>query len=289
MKRFFYILTLFVAYFANVEFGCSQNLSVQDSVFNLYIDFVRSASAKLKTENSANFLKALEVALLSDSKGQLAFDSLFKYKALIQTPDKQVRIFTWDVEADDGTHTYYGFIHAYIKKFKKYELYKLTDKSEGIRDPENAVLDNTKWFGAYYYEIIPVKYRKKIQYVLLGWDGNSRISNKRLIDVLYFSDKGFPKFGASVFSNEQGKIKKRIIFEFQSELFMSLKYDASKESIMFDHLSPSNPSLEGQYSFYGPDFSYDMLQFKKGKWIYLKDVLPRNGKDKSDKYFNSPK
>jgi hypothetical protein len=134
-----------------------------------------------------------------------------------------------------------------------------------------------------------VKYKKKKYYVLLGWDGNNRISNKRLIDVLYFTEKGFPKFGDAIFSSESGKVKKRIIFEYQAGLVMSLRYEDEKNAIVFDHLSPSNPSLEGQFSFYGPDFSYDMMQFKDGKWIYIKDVLPRNDKGKPDKYFNTPK
>lgn len=267
----------------------AQNLSVQDSVFNLYIDFVRSNSFESREENNKKLCDGLKAALVSDTKGVLTFDSLQKYKVMIQSPDKDVRIFTWDVEAEDGTHTFYGFIHAYVRKLKKYETYELKDKSDGMRDPENAILDNTKWFGAYYYEIIFVKHKRKKYYVLLGWDGNNRTSNKRLIDVLYFTDKGFPKFGDAIFSSEHGKTKKRVIFEYQAGLFMALRYEEERNAIVFDHLSPSNPNLVGLYSFYGPDFSYDMLQFEDGKWKYVKDVVPRNEKGKTDKHFNTPK
>ncbi|HEY4798748.1 MAG TPA: hypothetical protein VII99_06690, partial [Bacteroidia bacterium] len=162
------------------------------------------------------------------------------------------------------------------------------DKSEGMRDPENASLDNNKWFGAYYYQLAEMKYKKKKQYVLLGWDGNNRNSNKRLIDVLYFDSKGMPHFGDAIFTDENGKIKKRIIFEFKAAVFMSLRYDEEKQAIVFDHLSPANPNLEGQYEFYGPDFTYDMLHFKDGKWEYIKNIETRNDKDKTDKYFNTP-
>jgi hypothetical protein len=266
----------------------AQNLSVQDSVYNLYIDFVRSGTTESKFENSKKFANGLNASLAADTKCLLTFDSLRKYKVMIESSDKLVRLFTWEVEAEDGTHMYYGFIQSYNRKTQKYDVYKLNDRSEGIKDPENAILDNTKWFGAYYYEIIPVKYKKKKYYTLLGWDGNNRVTNKRLIDVLYFTDKGFPKFGDAIFSSENGKTKKRIIFEYQAGLFMSLRYDEEKSAIVFDHLSPSNPNLEGQFSFYGPDFSYDMLQFKEGKWLYIKDIIPRNDKSKSDKHFNIP-
>ena len=264
-------------------------VSLQDSVFNLFMDFTRAKNIESRIGNSKKFGDGLKAVLALDVKGELAFDSLQKYKVMIQSPDKQVRIFTWDLEAEDGTHTFYGFIHSYSRKLKKFETYQLNDRSEGMRDPENLTLDNTKWFGAFYYQIIPIKYKRKKQYVLLGWDGNNRISNKRLIDVLYFTDKGFPKFGDAVFSTENGKTKKRVIFEYQAGLFMSLRYDEEKNAIVFDHLSPSNPSLEGQFSFYGPDFSYDMLQFKGGKWVYIKDILPRNNKGKTDSHFNTPK
>lgn len=208
---------------------------------------------------------------------------------MMESPDKLVRIFTWDVEADDKTHTFYGFIHAYNRKSKKFEVYELKDKSEGMKDPENALLDNTKWFGAYYYQIAEVKHKKKKYYTLLGWDGNNRMSSRRVIDVLYFDSKGFPKFGDGIFTKENGKIVKRVIFEYTAGVFMSLRYDEEKKAIIFDHLSPSNPNLEGHYEFYGPDFSYDMLEFKNGIWQYMKNVKVNNEKGKTDKYFNPPK
>lgn len=217
------------------------------------------------------------------------FDSLKKYKVMLESPDKQVRVFTYDMELGDGTHNYYGFIQAYNKRAKEYEVYELNDKSDVIKDPENASLDNRKWFGAYYYQIVQVKYRKSKYYILLGWDGNNRITNKRLIDVLYFTDKGFPKFGDAIFAAEDGKIKKRIIFEYQAGVFMSLRYDEEKKVIVFDHLSPSNPNLEGEFQFYGPDFTYGMMEFKEGKWQYIKNASPRNDKGRPDKYFNTPK
>ena len=268
----------------------SQNQSLQDSVYNLYMDFVHSgANDAVKTENNKKLSDGLKYALSLDKKGSFDFDSLKRYKLMIESSDKQVRIFTWDMELEDGTHTSYGFIHAYNRKSKSFEVYQLNDRSEGIKDPENAVLDNTKWFGAYYYQVVLVKHKKKKYYVLLGWDGNNRITNKRIIEVLYFDSKGFPKFGDGIFSSEKGKIKKRVIFEFQAGVFMSLRYEEDKGVIVFDHLSPSDPNLEGQYQYYGPDFSYDMMEFKEGKWQYVRNVAPRNEKDRTDKYFKAPK
>ncbi len=264
-------------------------MKIQDSVYNLFVDFSLSKNEVQRTDKCAKFNSGLQSALLSDSKGEFKFDSLKKYKVMIESPDKQVQIFTWDLEVEDGTHTYFGFVHSYNKKSKQFEVYELHDKSDVIRDPENATLDNQKWYGAYYYQIGEVKYKKSKQYILLGWDGNTMMTDKRLIEVLFFDSKGTPKFGDAIFGSESGKIKKRIVFEFRADVVMSLKYDSNNKSIMFDHLSPSDPSLEGVFEYYGPDFTYDTLEFKEGKWKYSKNVLLRNGKDRTDKYYQIPK
>lgn len=276
-------------YFVFSEYSILKSqISLQDSVYNLYAVFMKSVNEVKKNDNCKKFSDGLKYALSLDKSFEFTFDSLKKYKVMLESPDKQVRVFTWDMESEDGTHIYYGFIQAYNKKLKKYQIYQLNDKSDAIRDPENASLDNTKWFGAYYYQIALVKYKKNKYYILLGWDGNNRITNKRLIEVLRFNEKGFPKFGDVIFSDEQGKIKRRIIFEYQAGVFMSLRYDEDKQVIVFDHLSPSNPNLEGQFQFYGPDFTYGIMEFKDGKWQYIKNVVPRNDKDKTDKYFHTP-
>lgn len=270
-------------------FSQADRKSIQDSVWNLYIDYALSKTEKQRTENSEKFSSVLKFALSQQKSNEFSFDSLRQYRVMLESPDKEVRVFSWNVEAEDGTQKFYGYIQAFNKKSQKHEVYQLIDKSDGMKDPENAVLDITKWHGAYYYQIIQKKYKKKKYYVLLGWDGNNRITNKRLIEVLSFDGKGFPKFGDNILSAENGKIKKRIIFEYQAGIIMSLRYDKDKDMIIFDHLSPSNPDLVGMYQFYGPDFSYDGLQFKEGKWIYVKNVDIRNEKDNTDRFFNTPK
>ncbi len=124
--------------------------SVQDSVFNLYIDFARSVKPDLKSENSKKFAEGLKVALAQDTKGEFSFDSLQKYKVMIQSSDKQVRIFTWDLEAEDGTHTFYGFVHSYVRKLKKFQSYQLNDKSEGMKDPEKPFSERHHSFQLFF-------------------------------------------------------------------------------------------------------------------------------------------
>ena len=57
---------------------------------------------------------------------------------------------------------------------------------------------------------------------------------------------------------------------------MSLKYNNELKMIVFDHLSPFESRYQGVYQFYGPDFSYDGLEFNKGIWRLISDVDARN-------------
>lgn len=289
MKSKLVISSLFL-FLASAPFTLLKSqISLQDSIYNLYIEFLNSKNESARTDNSKRFSDGLKYALQKDSKAILAFDSLKKYKVMIESPDKKVKIFTWSIRSNDFTYIYYGIMHVYNRKQKKYEVYELKDKSATIQNPENAILDNTKWYGAYYYQIIENKYKNKYYYTLLGWDGNNQNTNKKLVDVLTLNDKGLPKFGDAIFYDEKGKINKRLIFEYKAGVIVSFKYDEEKKGIIFDHLSASDPSLEGIYSFYGPDFTYDMLHFEGGKWVYVKNVNARNPKEKTDKYYNEPK
>ena len=277
-----------------------------------------------RLEINAHFSKLMDEVLNHDRSFAFPFDSLKKYRMLLSSEDKEVRMVTWNLPMNDKTQHYFGYVQHLDKTpekngaGKKWQLFKLEDKSDEIKTPENAVLNSEKWFGCYYYKIIDSHYKKKKKYTLLAWDGNSRITQKKLIDVLYFNSNGDPQFGDAIFEvNKEFNTKKelypdrtgapprvlpikeykvkdvnvwqkRVIFEFKQGLTMSLKYDESSQTIIFDHLSPEESALRGQYQYYGPDLSLDALKFKKGKWHFVKDTDGRNDKKKVDKQYKDP-
>lgn len=233
------------------------------------------------------FLSSLEKVLQNENSFKYPFDSL-KQIARLTSPDKKFKLFNWDVPKDDGTFEYFGFMQIHDSKNNKYILHKLTDKSDEIKNPENYSSDHKKWFGMLYYKIIPKKIKKNTYYVLLGFDGNDKISRKKIIDVLKFNNNNIPQFGDAVFKMEK-KTVKRVIFEYNAEAIMSLKYNDKEDMIVFDHLAPPKEGLKGQHQFYGPDFSYDALKYEKGKWVYVPDIDARNNKNYKDKIYNDPK
>lgn len=279
---FFFFLLLF--------FSCSSSKHGVGTDFNAYEKQLKTLGKTIlngKTEEerfdaNLKFSAILEKALIEPNSFTFSFDSLTTI-ARLTSPDKTFKIFNWHVPKDDGSFEYFGFVQTH--KRKKFNVYRLVDKSEEIKLPETKILDHTTWYGAHYYQIVFIK--RNNNYVLLGWDGNNRISTKKIIDVISFSRNGTPKFGAGIFSMEK-KYPKRIIFEYSKEAVMSLKFHEAEKQIVFDHLAPSSSQLTGQFQYYGPDFSFDALEYKKGKWEFIKDLDARNRKVSGKTKFNAP-
>ena len=284
---------------------CSQEKNSEQLSFDSYNDSLKIICKKLynsktdidKQKYNKQLLNTFEVVLNKANSFNYPFDSLSDI-ALLIPPDKTFRIINWNVPYNDGTQEYFGFIqhkHIQIKKkglFKKEKtetitLYPLIDKSSEIKNPENFIGDNKKWFGMLYYKIITRKTKNKTYYTLLAWDGNDKLTAKKIIDVLTFDANGTPRFGADIF-NIPKKNPKRVIFEYSATCTMSLKYNIKKDSIVFDHLAPAQPQLEGQYQYYCTDMSYDGFGFKNGKWNYGMDVHVTNQKDATDKLYKDP-
>ncbi|MFH1322167.1 MAG: hypothetical protein ABII90_16145 [Bacteroidota bacterium] len=262
----------------------------EDTLKILSPEILQGKEDREKYNANEKFIRTLERALNIENSFDYPFDSLTTIARLI-APDRSFRIFNWNLPKSDGTFEHFGFIQRYDKKSKTHKLYRLNDKSPDIESPELQVLDNDNWYGAHYYKIILKKRSGKKYYTLLGWDGNDRVTTKKIIDVICFTRNGKLQFGSPIF--KMGKtVKKRVIFEYSSQVVISTKYFKDSKMIIFDHLSPSNPELKGQHQFYGPDGSYDALVFKKGKWELLEDIDARNKRESSKdilQKYNKPK
>lgn len=258
----------------------------QDTLNILQHQIYKGKTDADKYKANRKFLSVFEAALNTTNSFDFNFDSLVTI-ARLASSDKTFKIYNWNLPKSDGTFEYFGFIQTRNKKRKRDTMYKLIDKSDEVRNAEKYTSDHNKWYGMLYYKIIEKKHKKKKYYTLLAWDGNDKISSKKFIDVLSFASDGSPKFGDDIF--EMGKKSpKRIAFEHSAELVMSLKFEEKKDLIIFDHLAPSSSALQGHPQFYGPDFSYDAFEFKKGKWIYIEDVDARNKKNKNDELYKAP-
>jgi len=238
---------------------------------------LNDSSEVKRLDAEKNVSRIIDAILSKPTAWSERLDTVKSISCLI-SPDEAFRIITWNVPMADGTYRFYGRIEFKETKKFPHAVQVLTDQSAEINKPTTKQLSADKWFGALYYKIIRTTYKRKVYYTLLGWDGNTAFSNKKLIDVMTISDTRKINFGLPLFEETKG-IKHRIIFEYAEKAIMSLRFIEKDGLIVFDHLSPTLPSMEGVFEMYAPDFTTDAYTFQKGKWRLIINYQAKNEKE----------
>lgn len=202
-------------------------------------------------------------------KGSFDYDFLnLKNISVVKSKDKRVRIFTWYTVDEEANYRYYGFIQY---NNGQQRLIALNDAKEKIVNPNSASLTEKNWWGAVYYAIIENSTSSGKLYTLIGWDGTGLYSTRKVLESLYFTDKGQPRFGKMVFKVGRKK-EKRMIFEYNKRATMMLKFDDLLNMIVFDHLAVYGDQDANNPMFLGPDSSHDGLRFQDDVWIHVPNI-----------------
>ena len=256
-----------------ILFNSKQILSLEDIYTKIIIqDLVESSDDDYKIALNSQLINRFDLLLSHEP----FFENDFSYYDRISTlksADEIVKIVTWNLEFFDGSNSFSGLLA--IKVDNSIKVYKLVDDYSSIDNPEYASLTVSSWFGAVYYDILEHRYKKNTYYTLLGYNPNDVFSKYRIIEVMSLSRNGVPRFNNSIF-NQNGRNKKRIVFEYSNRVSMMLRYDTNQGMIVMDNLVPSDPLFENDYRHYGPDFTHNAFKFEKGKWIYIENVILRN-------------
>ena len=230
-------------------------------------------------------MQTLQNELISFLENPVSFnyplDSIYNI-GKVKSPDEQFRLISWNVLINKNSFKNYCLIQLKPEKEENCKIVVLADNSN-IDSVGNKTLIPEKWYGALYYKIIPSKLNGETYYILLGLDSNSAYISKKIIDVLTFDNEKVT-LGAPIF-NVAGKLVSRKVFSYSARQSMMLNYDDNIKTIVFDHLSPSESRYNGQFEYYGPDFSFDGFQYNKKEWLFVEDVKPNKPlerkKDKS--------
>lgn len=217
------------------------------------------------------FIKQLTRLLKQKDSYEISLKDL-SFMSVQKPEDNAFRIMTWQMETAPGLFRHYGAIQ---KNTKDLELIPLTDRSDDMQYPELYVGDNKHWFGAIYYKVQSVKTKKGTKYYLYGYDSHNPISNKKLIEVMEFTDDKTVMFGNSVFPDilREGKQATRFILEYREDASVRLNYSPELKKIVFDHLVPINEASEGIFADYVPDGTFDALVMKNGLFYLQRDVV----------------
>jgi len=254
-----------------------QSVSVSENekrIANLFDSLKISASDNDKKEINERIMKLFAEELKNPASFSNPYSSL-NYVGKVFSDDNKVKIYTWNYPLSDKTHGYGGFIQ-YKLNSKTIKTIPLRIKNEAYLPLNNRRIATNDWYGALYYRIIPVKYKKENYYVLLGWAGNNAASQFKLIEILNFNEKGNASFGKMVLKHRPNRILQRFVLEYSANVQVSLAYDSSIKKIIFDHLVPMEPVHANVFSHYGPDFTYDAFRLEKGKWEFERNVDAKN-------------
>jgi hypothetical protein len=247
----------------------------REQELSVLLDSLRGSNKNDRKEFwNKQFKTLIDQTLHEPTVFDLTFTKL-RTLGVIDSPDKLVRIVNWNVEQEDGTQKYYAYVlHRNTLKDTKHKVIELIDNSMMLTAKPEETLEATMWYGALYYQIIPVEKANKTYYTVLGWDGGTRMSNTKLIDVMYFTGNSL-KLGYPLFKSGSTTAK-RLFYEHSERSVMSLRYEPEYNRIIFDHLMPETPTMVGFYEFYVPDMSYDAFVLDNNRWVLREDVIGIN-------------
>lgn len=194
-----------------------------------------------------------------------------KYLGQITSADSLLKVYSWNIPLYDGSSLYNCLI--YNKKTNN-SSFMQSKQGENIAGNKEIIAGN-KWYGALYYDIQPIISGNDTLYILLGIDMNPYNYNTKIIEILSFSDTHKIILGNKIIEREKDLFS-RLLFRYSPRASMMMKFDESRKRIVFDHLSPFSPEFLDQYQYYGPDFTYDALEFIDGRMIFIEDVDLRN-------------
>lgn len=187
-------------------------------------------------------------------------------------------IYTWQVPDSNFNYQRYGLVAARQK-----DDIILTDlKETEVPGVDFTRLKPENWYGAIYYEAIPVEKGRDEMYTLLGFAMGKEL-NQKIIDVIEIDRKGRPRFGAKIFRVQEWQDRTfqrapmRLILKYGADISASVKWNEEEEMIVMDHLSPPDENLKGVYQQYGPDMSYDALEWEDDWWQLREEVKFNSG------------
>jgi len=263
------------------------------------LDGIRQSTDDVeRLDLSSQFVNDFGAILKKRSSFSYPFDSL-KGITSVSAPDSRFRLFTWTVSLTGGGVRYFGLGQGNDKKNDSLTVIRLVDRTDSIAEPETFAGPPDDWYGAVYYEVIPVKVPGQgTVYTLLGWKGISPLVCSRLIEPMIFKTDSSIVFGSNIFSSEKPLPDKRIIFRYSARASMVLTYEKQavvtarqwnasrhqfetkrirKFMIVCDRILPSAAEMEGRYEYYLPSSDVmDGYVFENGCWNLLKEIDARN-------------
>lgn len=244
---------------------------MEDSMVFFADSMYYSAFPENKVEACYQFIRVLKKALNTPNSFAYPFPKLKENIAILEAPDGAFRIYNWEIIKSDVEKRYYAAMQMSNGSF-----IPLIDVSDQIiRGLEDSILMNNRWAGALYYNIVQKQLGNDKLYFLIGWNGASMNSEKKIVEPFGFNSQGQAVFGAPLFSTlDRGKrvAPNRFIVEYQKGAKLSLNYDKESEQIIFDHCESQIGDPNKKFT-YVPDGTYDGLKWDGNRWNMYENIV----------------
>lgn len=243
---------------------------LEDSLVYLADSMYFSALDENRINGSYDFIRVFKSFVKNPASFNAPLIKLKEKINIIESPDHTFRIYNWEIVRSAVERRYYGTIQT-----SQGDIFPLIDISDQvIRGAEDSVFINKRWFGNLYYNIVMKDVGGQKMYFLLGWNGNSMNSDRKIVDVLSFN-RGQVVFGAPVFNLiDRGKRKqtKRMVLEYEKSAKVAMNLEKDSDQIIFDHCESQIGDPAKKYTFI-PDGTYDGLNWDGNQWIMNENVV----------------
>jgi hypothetical protein len=288
MKSGKLIILLILSLLAENSFSQTVSIyvGIQDSLTKVCSIIWKQKTDSGRLQANDNFFRQFHAVLNSKSYVSDPFDSIIGITH-VASQDGKLRIYTWNVPLSDGTNKYFGFIKL---SYDSLHVIQLQSTEHNGSNFETEQFIPQSWYGAIYYKLIQEKIGENQIYTLLGWDGYTANSNRKMIDILSLDKYGNIAFGMPIFKTDKG-IKSRVVMEYAEKAGMLLRYDyqaikiqkrkkIKKEDtwlIVMDRMIPMDASMAGNRMYYVPaGDTYDGFVFINGFWVLAEDIEVTN-------------
>lgn len=244
----------------------------RESLSRLFLAASSETDDKRREQISDSLIAVTGEYLASDIPFEHIFSDI-RYMGYYMASDSLVKIVSWNIPLNIGSNSYVCFVVR--REGEEKHIHLLSGDRGTLSIDQNQQFAAEDWYGVLYYDIIPFNSDNRELYLMPGLDMNDLYTNGKVVEVMGFGEDGIPYFGEKVIRSGDSLLS-RMLFRYSSNSSMMLRYESENERMVFDHLSPAEPSFSGIYSYYGPDSSYDALEFRGGEWVHVGDVDLRN-------------
>lgn len=271
-RAFKLLILLFVAVSMQAQEPEYLELVKSESKLQIWFKQVYSDTLSDREAIHDSILSVMRHALAEPGSMDFPWKGL-KQIGVVSSEDHKLRVFSWHIMDDPDHYRYFGFIQVGLRQ-GKVRLFELKDNGKAQRGVMKLDQSTDEWFGKLYYQVLTDRHRRKSYYTLLGMDFNDSRSTIKSVEVLSLQ-RNQPRFEKEMFFKSSDKVD-RVVLEYADRVAISVRYDPELQMITYDHLVPFHPIYENNLEFYGPDGSFDGLEFNGGLWTFRKDIDARN-------------